>query len=193
MRKIDKLLIVLIVLLIIVCHVADAQDFFKDYNQYLLSQRHNVNDTTRKYVKASVDRLQTTLDRFETAEGHPFFSADTIFMIDFFGMETGFPSQIIWNGEESCYYRYTFSEEHWKVIHKKLFTEMDASERINHLKPFFKKWVTTFDTLSFSKYAHEHIVLDGSAISFTRAVKIGDHWRFSSSNSYTADIYKDSK
>jgi hypothetical protein len=193
MRKIHEPLVVLIVLLAFISNTTNAQAFFNDYNKYLLSKQEKVNDTTRKYIKASVDRLQITLDRFETAEGHPFFSTDTVFIIDFFGMETGFPSQIIWNGVESCYYRYTFSMAHWKVIHKKLFTEIDASKRIDHFKPFFKKWVMNFDTLCFSKYAHEHIVFDGSAISFTRAVKMANHWMFSSSNSYTAEIYKDSE
>jgi len=191
MLNLSKHILILIGLITILNNFTQAQDFIHDYTQFLLNNRYLVNESTRKSVMTSVDRLQSTLDRFETEQGQPFLIGDTVYMINFYAMETGFPSQIIWNGRESCYYQYTFSVVHWKVVNQKLTIETDASKDITGFKPFFKQYVLNADTSSYSSYAKAHMVFDGSSVSFTRAIRVGQHWIFTRSSSYQTNIYKD--
>jgi hypothetical protein len=186
-------MLIAVALLMPLSGFTQSEDFVRDYTQFALNNRYLKNESTRQAVITEADRLQLTLDRFETEQGHPFIVGDTVYLIDFYEMETGFPSRVIWNGRESCYYNYRFSLVHWKVVHQKLSIETDASKQLDSYKPIFRQWVIQADTSAFTKYAThiEHTVLDGSSISFTRAVKVGRHWTFIRSNAYQTDIYKE--
>jgi hypothetical protein len=186
-----KPLLSIIAVLILTSNIIYAQNFIADYHSYILKRYSTVNDSVKKRVKKVTDRLDLTLRRFEAEQGHPFITGDTVFLINFYEMETSFPSLIIWNGSESCYYKYTYELVHWKVKHKTLTILTDASNYIDNLKPAFKELVRRADTASFTRYADKNRMLDGSAVSFTRAILQHSRWVFMSSNSYTTYVYKD--
>jgi len=167
--------------------LGNAQDFIKEYRKHLLSTAPHI-PKVKKNIKANILKLKTSLDRFEIEKGHPFAATDTVYIVSIYGVETGFPSALIWNKKESLFYRYTFSMENWKITDEKLDIKTDASNILESFGPHFKRWVETADTASYSNYAKTHWVFDGSAMSFTRAIKSGNHWSFISSKSYATDL-----
>jgi hypothetical protein len=80
--------------------------------------------------------------------------------------------------------------ENNKVKKERLTILTDASKYINDLKSVFKHFVFTADTAGYRQYGHENSVLDGSAISFTRAIRQNSRWTFILSGSYLTDVYK---
>lgn len=183
--------LLLLLLLLIPGRTAFAQDFLKDYKQYLKSCVKYPNDTAAKLTDASIERLKLTFSRFEQDYKEMFTaSADTVYLVDYYMVESGWTSALLWTRSHSCYYRYESGLKNWKLVKKKVFIETDAHERLIKLLPAFKDWVEAADTSSYSKYARRKLVLDGSFINFTRAVKTNGQWQFVSSDSYETDVDK---
>jgi hypothetical protein len=183
--------VVLLLFLMTCVSVCFSQDFFKDYEKFLLSGHMVKSKGTKNHKSTTVQRLQTTLDEFEREQGHTFFNGDSIFLIAFYNAETGSTSEIIWNGEESCQYNYNYSIVRGKVGHRKLTIETDASKAVNGFMPMFKQWVLNGDTASFTNYSNAHIWFDGYSVSFTKAFKTGFQWKFIRSNAYNTEIFRD--
>lgn len=180
--------IVLAMLFAMLEQVATAQNFIKDYKQYLIENTKN-GHKARKSINASVQRLDSTLTRFQMEKGHQFLTGDTLYMVTLNQIETGFSSKLLWNKTGCCYYYHSFSMVNRKVVNQNLEIKTDGSEILKSFGPDFKKWVETADTAGYINYAKKHRVFDGSIIGFTRAIKTSNHWVFVSSKSYATDFF----
>lgn len=166
-----------------------AQNFIKDYRHFLVEVANHPTQKRIRLIDTSIKRLSLTISRFEKENKHSFFNTDTIVMIDFYGIESGSSSEIIWNRNASCYYEYTYEKEHWKVVNQKFIVKTNASDFVKSFDPEFRLLVESEDTTDYRKYAFKHRVLDGEWVSPVLAVKSGRQWKFIPFEGMAMDCY----
>ena len=169
----------------------NAQSFLKDYKQYLMDTDTPRNEMTSRTINAAVSRLQTTLDNYRNHTRRPFFSkdtVDTVYIVSMTDMKNGVALGIIWNNRASCYYKCKTSSDHSAIVNKMLAIKTDASKIVEGLNREFVNIVKTADTSGYTEFVKKHGVIDGQAVSFTRAIKVGTHWSFITSKAFSASI-----
>jgi len=155
-----------------------AQDFFKDYRNYLNKETGKVTARRKALIDSSIHRLRITTDRFKTENGRSFFATDTVYFVSFLEAETSFSSEIIWTKNASCYYRYSYQMVHWKKINQKLEVLTNAAAILKSFNKSFRRVIEAGDTSAYRNYADTHKVFDGEWVSPVMAVKDNGHWKF---------------
>lgn len=167
------------------CYATKAQDFFKDYQSYVLSYQPT---TEWKRVAIShAKKVKFALKQVTAAKRPSLLNNDTLYLISLHNIETGQRSAFIWNSTGSCSYKDSLRRGNYSSI-SKLYA--DANTKLNELLPQFKQWVQDADTAAFTRFALTHKVFDGQFVSFTVATKKAGTWHFLSSNTYQTDIWK---
>jgi len=159
-------------------NVLSAQDFYKAYTAYLDSVMRKHKGSYKKSIETSIKRLQRATARYEKEKNRPFFTSDTVYLVDFFGAETSFESAIIWNKYASCYYGDTMHFANRKMAEQKLEIRADASEILLSFNNEFRQSIETGDTSRYLKYADQHKVFDGQWVSPLMAIRTDDKWYF---------------
>ncbi|HVS91539.1 MAG TPA: hypothetical protein VHE59_05875 [Mucilaginibacter sp.] len=173
----SKQIIILAFLCIGLSNLSRAQDFYKDYRKYLIGN----GKATKKRVSlidTSIKRLRLTINHFKHDKKKSFFLTDTIFMVNFQGVETGALSMIIWTKHTCCFYRYTYGLANWKKINEKFTINTSAFDILKSFNKAFRDAIEKGDTSAYHKYADTHGVLDGQWITSVITIKKNGRWQF---------------
>jgi hypothetical protein len=192
-----RLFIVLSIFFFVNLQTSCAQDFIKEYRQYLLSRIKKEGDENaqiyrQRLINSNVKILKSVLNKMSKKTKQFFFNADAIYILDSSNVaqEDGgilIPpySKLVWNSQKSsCSYK-----THIEVINEKpkviLDTiEINAGNQLSSLDNRLKKIIEEADTSNFTNYINTSSPDSRVGISFTRAIKLKDHWKFVFSLTY---------
>jgi len=160
-----------------------SQDFYKEYELYRFNKATNHSIATQKSIQRSVKNIRLTFKEFKLKQGHSFLSGNTFYIVYFLDLK--YHPVVIWNNKESCGYKYVDTIIRFN---RKININVNASNIIKRFPEQFKKWIVTGDSINFSEHAKELKILNSEALSFTKVVKKGNKWKFTSASSYTIDL-----
>jgi len=167
-----KSLFLILAMILGLLKVSQAQDFYRDYKDYLL-RSSSKSAKPFKHLKRTDSIIKWTrliIDKNRERNEIDLLSSDTIHIVVFYGAETASISEIVWNKLGSCYYT--------RQVKQKPEITLDASDILKSFNHDFRTAVENIDTAAYHVYADTHKVYDGEYVGPMVAIKKATHWIF---------------
>jgi len=107
-------------------------------------------------------------------------NCDTLFMVNYFNIETAQYLCVVWNRTASMLYQYSYRDS--------LTVKNSAKDWIEGYRTDFRRWVETADTAAYNAYGKKSPWSDAPSTYFTVAINKGQHWKFIGSQNFGTNV-----
>ena len=180
MKRLKRVFFIAIVLVICINNNSFSQNFYAGYKNHLIKVwGKRITADGKKSIEESIYLLREAIASNVKSNKKSFFTVDTLYLVNFKGLETGFVSAIIWNKLSSCYYKYSYgSALNRKDMEGKTSIVSDASDILKSFNRDFKKAIETGNNKAYYNYTIKHEIFDGEWVSPIMCVRKKGHWQF---------------